>query len=141
MCMWPLTPKTSRRMHELRPNARQSWLWACYRVSSYTAELGIALEKGWDIFLKKSMAHFTGPVYIPVEQLETQTHLRNMCLCVGLGTYRGSRLQYVHTQCMPIWVPGSSDPVSVGPLNIVSPLIETMGGLVVVYSSSFYMVM
>jgi len=34
---------------------------------------------------------------------------------VGLGTYRGSRLPYVHTQCMPIWVPGSQVPRSSGP--------------------------
>ena len=44
---------------------------------------------------------------------------------MGLGTYRGSRLLYIHTQCMPIWVPGSQvlgspDPRSSGPLNIVS---------------------
>ena len=51
ICTWPLTPKTSRRMHERRPNARQSWLWVGYQVGSYTAELGIAMEKWFRRFL------------------------------------------------------------------------------------------
>jgi len=55
-------------MHERRPNARMSWLWMCYQVNSYTAELhGVLLWKNdLDVFWKKFYSPFhairdTGP--------------------------------------------------------------------------------
>jgi len=92
----PLTPQTSRRMHECSPNLRQSWLWVGYYVNSYTTELGIVIKND-------SKAHSTGPASI--KWLET--HIHTCTVHATLGS----------------WVPGSqvlgsADPRSSGPLNI-----------------------
>ena len=64
---------------------------------------GVLLWKNdLDVFLKNCIAHST--------RLETQTHTRNAC---------ASRIQYVHAQCMPIWIPGSQVPVSWVPSSLV----------------------
>ena len=97
----------------------------------------VATQQSWvllwkndlDVFFcENSIAHSTGLVSLysslyPVERLETQAR-------VGLGTYRGSRLLYIHTHThthtvhahLGPWVPGpwSPDPGFSGPLYIVS---------------------
>ena len=84
----------------------------CYQVNSYIhGRAGVLLWKNdLDIFQKKILQP------IPLGQRHRPTHGTR----VGLGTHRGSRLPYVHAQCMPIWVPGSrvlgsSGPRSPGP--------------------------
>ena len=68
----------------------------------YMAELGIAMEKRFRCFLKKfySPFHWTS-LYSSQAIRDRPTH--GTCIpCMGLGTYRGLRLPYVHAQCMPI---------------------------------------
>ena len=60
--------------------------------------------------------------------LETQTHARN---AHGPGlTNRGSRLPYVHAQCMRIWVPGYPVPGSPvpGSTEYSVPLLKVIKG-------------
>ena len=101
ICTWPLTPKTSRRMHERRPNARKSCLWMCYQVNSYMTAAVLLYRNDIDVFLK---------FYSHSMRLETQ----GPCMeCTRAWvTHWGLRLPYTLAQCMPIWVFGSRVPWS-----------------------------
>jgi len=73
----------------------------CYQVNIHTTELGYCYGKMTDVSLK-----FYSSFHVIRDTGPCMEHT------LAWVTHRGSRIPYIHAQCMPIRVPGSRVPWS-----------------------------